>query len=150
FLISIVRLLAATPEANLRFKLTPRHTSPSNVQLVFTLTNHDEQPIAVLNWLTPLEGILGIIFDVRCDGRELPYKGPMVKREPPSHADFVTTPGKGTVEAVVNLSEVYEFPTPGNCQVRFSGRLLEVRSPNGEVKRDVGIDGESISFLLRI
>src|SRR4051794_18394450 len=59
--------MAAPLEAKLRYSLAPK-LAPNKVQLVFTLQNESAEPIQVLKWRTPLEGILGPILDVRCNG----------------------------------------------------------------------------------
>src|SRR5262249_19074326 len=124
----------------------------NRVDIAFTLQNQSEEPVQVLKWRTPLEGVKGAIFDVRCDGRELRDQGPSIKRGSPTSADYVTLAGRSNVTATVNLSETYQFPATGSCQVRFSGTVLEVRGSGAaastEVLRNVSVEGEPVTFQL--
>lgn len=151
FLIGSAPVMAAPLDAQLTFSLSSQ-PSPNSVRLVFTLVNQADKPVRVLKWQTPLEGILGRIFQVRCDGRELIYNGPLIKRGPPTAEDYVTIPAKGSLETVVNLSEAYDFPASGSCEVRFNGVALEVLSADArlpqEMLRNVRMSGEPLSFFL--
>ena len=103
------------------------------VELVFRLSNPTSQPLYVLNWHTPLEGLLNDIFTVTRDGIELPYQGEMVKRAPPDASDYVLLAPGATVEARVELSEAYDFKPPGTYQIEFHGPLMDVASKKAEV-----------------
>ena len=143
--------MAAPLEAKLRFSLAPKPAA-NKVQLVFTLQNESDEAIQVLKWRTPLEGVLGPIFEVQCDGKNLKYRGPMIKRGAPTDIDFVTIAGKGSAAATIDLSQSYDFPAAGSCQVQFNGTVLEVRgsgaNTRGEILHNVRAEGDPVTFRL--
>ncbi|HYO59200.1 protease [Archangium sp.] len=105
------------------------------VELRFQLTNRTAQPLYVLTWRTPLEGLLGNDFLVTRDGAEILYQGRMVKRGNPRAEDYVTlTPG-ASVDAKVELSLAYEMKQPGRYRIEFRGPLMDVAQKQSEVPR---------------
>jgi peptidyl-Lys metalloendopeptidase len=108
------------------------------VELLFRLGNPTSQPLYVLNWHTPLEGLLNNIFSVTRDGAELPYRGEMVKRAPPRASDYVLLAPGASVEARVELSRAYDFKQPGTYRIEFQGPLMDVTSKKTEVPHPWG------------
>lgn len=93
-------------------------TEPA-VPLGFTLRNDSAWPVTVLGRQTPLEGILGNLFAVTLAGRQLEYRGPMVKRGPPGVDEFVTIASGLDEHATVDLAAGYDLSSPGRYRVRF-------------------------------
>ena len=110
-----------------RLEAAPRAVGGASVN--FTLTNRGSQPVSVLKWHTPLEGIRNDIFQILHEGKPVPYVGPMVKRGQPTAEDFVTLAPGETVSAVVDLGAVYAFPEPGQYEVRYDPKLLDAGRP---------------------
>ena len=103
------------------------------VEVVFRLTNPTSKPLYVLDWHTPLEGLLNNIFVITRDGTELDYSGPMLKRANPGADDYVAVEPGATVEGKVNAALAYDFTQPGRYQIAFRGQLMDVASEKGEV-----------------
>jgi hypothetical protein len=98
----------------------------SPVSLRFELHNQADQPVYVLSWYTPLEGIAGDIFLVTRDGEELSYQGMMVKRGDPDEESYISIePGK-SASAEVELTTGYDLSVPGSYQVQFTNGLQDV------------------------
>src|SRR5262245_2973985 len=101
-LLTLAALLGATPSADLTCTLA--RSSPRGAPLVleFTLTNRGDRPLAVLDWNTPLEGMVGDAFVIRLDGGDaLPYRGPLIKRGDPEREEYVeVAPGKAATASV--------------------------------------------------
>lgn len=104
-------------------------TAPASVQLVepvvpvgFTLRNEGSAAITVLRRQTPLEGILGDLFEVTFEGRRLDYRGRMVKRGPPTADEFVTIAPGSLTHATFDLGEGYDLSSRGRYRVRFVAR----------------------------
>ncbi|HYH96441.1 protease [Hyalangium sp.] len=108
------------------------------VELVFRLSNLTPQPLFVLSWHTPLEGLLNDIFHVTRDGTELPYTGEMMKRGPPAASAYVTLAPGSSAEAQVELSQAYDFKQPGKYRIEFRGPLKDVTTKRAEVPHPPG------------
>ena len=111
------------------------------VEVVFRLSNPTSKPLHVLDWHTPLEGLLNDIFQVTRDGAEQPYQGPMMKRAAPQADDYVTLAPGASVEGRVDVSLGYEMRQPGRYTIAFRGRLMDVATrredaphPQGEFR----------------
>jgi peptidyl-Lys metalloendopeptidase len=124
-------------EVKLKTTLTaqPSYQVGGPVQLGFTLENLSAEPVWVLVWYTPLEGLLGNIFHVSRDGAELRYLGPLVKRgDPGADAYRRIEPGK-SLAAEVDLAQAYDLSVPGEYRVEFVGRLADVAHAGESVPR---------------
>jgi peptidyl-Lys metalloendopeptidase len=99
------------------------------VRLKFTLTNHSPEGLYVLNWYTPLEGILGEIFRVERDGQAIPYEGPLVMRGDPLPENYVLLEPGASVSAEVDLATAYDFSQEGEYTIEFlSPRISHLTS----------------------
>ncbi|RKH38555.1 protease, partial [Corallococcus llansteffanensis] len=108
------------------------------VEVLFQLTNRSAQAVYVLPWQTPLEGILGTVFDITRDGEEVSYQGPMVKRRAPSESSYVTIAPGATVENRVEVTQAYDFQKPGTYRITFRNELMDVTSRKEDVPRPGG------------
>jgi peptidyl-Lys metalloendopeptidase len=117
-----------TPNISLGCTLEMDETYPAgeSVTLLFKLHNQTDQPVTILNWYTPLEGMVGDIFQVTRDEEELPYQGMLVKRGDPTREEYTTIkPGK-SASAEVDLGMGYDMTTPGFYQVHFTAGLRDI------------------------
>lgn len=105
------------------------------VQIRFTLRNTTDAPIQALRWNTPLEGWKGTILQLKFQGFDRPYQGPMFKRGEPGREEYVEIPAGKSVSAVVDLSQVYEMKDPGPYQVKVTGSLQDVVTGNEPAPR---------------
>ncbi len=105
------------------------------ITINFTLENLLDENLWVLKWYTPLEGMRGEIFQVKCDGKEIPYEGMMVKRGDPDRDSYIHIVPRGSVSEVVDLSGVYNIPVSNECQVEFKGRIYDVLSNEDKLPR---------------
>jgi len=124
-------------EVKLKATLTaqPSYKVSGPVQVGFTLENLSAEPLWVLVWNTPLEGLWGNAFRVSRDGTELRYRGPMVKRGDPGADDYRRIePGK-PLTAEVDLAKAYDLSAPGEYRVEFVGRLHDVARVGEPVPR---------------
>lgn len=124
------------------------------VELRFTLTNHGAEPLWVLAWYTPLEGMWGDIFVVHLDGERLAYQGPMVKRAAPAREDYVLLRAGESVTEEIDLALGYPLDGSGRLTVAFRGRLLDVARegepvpPADGAERPLEIPGDPIALDL--
>jgi peptidyl-Lys metalloendopeptidase len=126
-------LLAMTVALECRLEAAPA-TGGERAPVRFVLRNAGSAPVAVLDWHTPLEGLLGPIFEVRGEGRVLDYTGPMVKRGDPEADEYVVLgPGESAAETV-DLALAWDLQKAGRYEIRFPGPLRDVTAP-GTVPR---------------
>jgi hypothetical protein len=103
------------------------------VTVEFTLTNVSPEGLYVLTWFTPLEGLAGDIFGVQRDREEVPYRGKLVKRGPPTSEDYVWIDAGGSISAEVDLAQGYDFARAGQYTVQFrSPRLSHIAQTPGD------------------
>ena len=141
-------------EASLRFRRTARETYSAGepVPIGFSLENLSGEPVQVLEWYTPLEGIWGSIFRVTRDGQEVRYQGPMAKRGDPDRDDYVLVRPGTPVSAEVDLSRGWDLSVPGTYRVEFTGRIHDVvRGEKGaprprDAHRGVDAQGDPVTF----
>jgi len=110
-------------------------TAGQPAELVFRLRNPTAQPLYVLNWHTPLEGLLSNCLKVTRDGVELPYQGPMFKRGDPDADSYVTLAPGASAEQKIEASLAYDFSQPGTYRIEFRGPLMDVATQQAEVPR---------------
>jgi hypothetical protein len=148
---------------NYELRAEDRYLKGNPVIINFTLHNLTNEHLWVLRWYTPLEGIKGKIFHVVCDGKEIPYDGPMVKRGDPTKNEYTPIDPGRSVSSKVDLSSVYELPLSQECVVQFKN--VQYKSPmeskihdfstssdlipkKKEQFKEVTISGNSVTFRL--
>ncbi len=121
--------------ASLRCELSvaPRLEAGEPVMVTFRLTNSTAQPLSVLTWHTPLEGLLSSCLEVTRAGAEIPYQGPMLKRGDPDAEDYVTLAPGASVEETIEAQLAYDFSQPGTYRIAFPGPLMDVAMRQAEV-----------------
>jgi hypothetical protein len=138
-----------------RLQAQKRYDHSLPIKLGFSIENLSASDLWILKWYTPLEGIKNNIFEVVCDGVEIPYEGRMVKRGTPERDDYLRLGARSTEHVEVDLAEAYSFPAAKECRVRFKGRIHDVVSEARQVPRAMAdhspadIDGDSVVFELR-
>jgi len=89
------------------------------VKLHFALINKTDQPLYVLNWYTPFEGIPGDIFRVTWNGQVIPYMGILEGRGDPSPGSYILIGPEDAVFIELNLSEFYDLSQPGTYEIAY-------------------------------
>jgi hypothetical protein len=89
------------------------------LEVTFTITNHTDQAVYLLNWYTPLEGVFGDIFQVTYEGQILSYLGPQVMRVEPLADQYIFLSAGESKTAVVDLSTSYDFSRLGRYTIKF-------------------------------
>jgi hypothetical protein len=115
--------------------VSPRVRVGEPVELTFRLRNPTAQPLYVLNWHTPLEGLLSNCLKVTRAGVEIPYQGPMFKRGDPDADSYVTLAAGASAEEKIEASLAYDFSQPGTYRIEFRGPLMDVATQQAEVPR---------------
>ncbi|MDY7230556.1 protease [Hyalangium rubrum] len=128
---------APTPEAapmavtlECEMSVAPRLRVGEPVELKFKLRNATSEPLSVLTWQTPLEGLFNKYLKVTRDGAEVSFSGPTMKRGDPGADAYVTLEPGAAKEATVEISLAYDFTQPGNYRIEFRNHLMDV-APKG-------------------
>ncbi|MBN9686518.1 MULTISPECIES: protease [unclassified Corallococcus] len=127
-----------TPKLECALSVQPKAKAGEPIEVLFKLTNRSESPVWVLKWQTPLEGILGTVFQITRDGEELPYQGPMVKRAAPSADSYAAIAPGATVENTVEVTQAWDFKKPGTYRITFRDALMDVATRKEDVPRAGG------------
>jgi peptidyl-Lys metalloendopeptidase len=143
-----------TQTHSLKYQLSANNSyvAGTPVRINFTIENLLDEDLWILKWYTPLEGIRGEIFQVNCDGKEIPYEGMMAKRGDPDRDSYMHIVPRGSVSEVVDLSGAYNIPVSNECQVEFKGRIFDVLSSEDKLPRrsdehqGMDITGNKVAF----
>ena len=112
-------------------------TSTQPAELVFALTNEGEDVVHVLAWQTPFEGVRAPMFDVRRDGVEVEYRGPMLKRAAPGKEAYFELQPAQRKEATIDLAAGWDVATPGEYTIEYVAELFDVASGSATVPRSL-------------
>lgn len=109
-----------------------------SVLVKVTITNTGKQPINILRWYTPLDGVKEDLFAVTLDGRGVEYIGPHYKRAAPSAADYVTLNGGETIASTIDLAGYYDLSMTGYYQVAYNAEAYDIfsRTPKFSAEED--------------
>ncbi|MBZ4334264.1 protease [Corallococcus sp. AS-1-12] len=127
-----------TPKLECALSVPPKAKPGEPIEVLFKLTNRSESPVWVLKWQTPLEGILGTVFEVTRDGEEVPYQGPMVKRAAPNADSYTAIAPGASVENTVEVTQAWDFKKPGTYRITFRDALMDVATRKEDVPRPGG------------
>lgn len=140
------------PEVLLTTGLTVERTEfkgDEPLAIQWSLTNDASEPVYVLRWHTPLDGLEANIFAVTRDGKPVPYVGKLIKRPAPGPEDFLKLEPGETVTATVDISAAYDMTETGNYTVRFrQERLVVKETPDGPELRATTTAAPEVSFFL--
>lgn len=126
---------AHPPALRCELRAEPTYAVGAPVTLRFALVNGGAAPLQVLRWYTPLEGVLGDIFEVRRDGRPASYVGPQVKRADPTAEEYLRLAPGERRETGFDLAWSYEVRGAGAYEVRFARGLADVAGEGEPVPR---------------
>ena len=101
-------------------------SAEQQAELTFTLVNAGTQPVQVLNWQTPFEGIRAPMLTITRDGTAVDYRGMMVKRGAPTRDSYLGLQPGERRQATVDLSEGWDVAAPGTYSVEYTGELFDV------------------------
>jgi peptidyl-Lys metalloendopeptidase len=94
-----------------------------DVAVTVTFTNVSSEPVRLLNWVIPSEGIQEGLFEVTRNGEPVEYIGPHIKRVAPGAEDFITLAPGQSVSGTAPVSGLYDLSESGSYTVRFAAEL---------------------------
>jgi peptidyl-Lys metalloendopeptidase len=110
-----------------------RHAACDDIAMTFSMTNTTGQPVQVLRWLTPLQGISGDILQVQRDGEAVPYVGRVYKWAAPTAADFIVINPGETRSVTFDPSAVYDMSVTGQYTVRYRAFVQDPGVDDGQL-----------------
>lgn len=119
---------------------------PVNARLL--LTNSTANPISVLQYHTPFEGILGPVFIVTFKGKQLIYQGPLVKRGPPQDEDWLEVGTGDSLSAEVDIGGAWELGSAGDYGLKLSAPITYRVAGNDELRQLAAGACGSVEFTI--
>ena len=106
---------------SIQCKLEVDQANPAGepVLLHLTLSNTSGQALEVLQYHTPFEGVLGDLFEIQYADESLTYRGPLVKRGPPTDEDWLLLESGGVLTAEVDISKAWDLSRAGEYTLRL-------------------------------
>jgi peptidyl-Lys metalloendopeptidase len=101
-----------------------------------SITNTGKQPISILRWYTPVDGVKADLFAVTLDGNPVEYLGPQYKRPAPSAADYLTLNSGETIQTIIDLAGYYDLSTTGFYQVSYNAEAFDIFSKTPRFSAD--------------
>ena len=114
-------------------------------ELTFALTNSSRQPVQVLIWQTPFEGVRNPMLTIKRGAAEVEYRGMMVKRGPPRADSYLALRPGERREARIDLATGWDVSAPGSYTIEYTSELLDVVIGNGPAPRSSG-EMESVAL----
>jgi len=93
------------------------------ITVEFEIANHTDDDISFLPWGLPIEGFWSRLYTVTKDGKNIPYQGPLIKREAPSADEYIVIAKGSTLKQSLDLSQAYELSQSGRYSVSYEGHI---------------------------
>jgi hypothetical protein len=120
----------------------------AEVLVTFSLKNQSETTFEVLQYHTPLEDLIGPVFEVRFEDEVLSYQGPMVKRMPPTDEDWLQLKPGGHLTNELDISLAWGLDRKGKYSLSLS-RDVSYRHTGGSDVLSMPADNcPSVSFQI--
>lgn len=113
----------------------PTYRLGEPVEVLFRLKNTGTQPLWVLRWNTPFEGLIGDCFEIFRDDEVVFFQGKMIKRAMPEAWEYIVIPPGESKEASVDLRAAYLVDQKGRYHLAFDTALFDVTDDESLVPR---------------
>lgn len=95
------------------------------VTIKFLVKNNTKTNLKFCYWQTPLEKYFTAnFFEIEYKGKNLPYKGMMVKRNPPEKDDFFQLKPNEVISQEIKLNSGYDLSKAGKYNIKFLGSMI--------------------------
>ena len=121
----------------------------AEVLVAFRLENRTEKNLEVLRYHTPLEDLIGPVFEVRYEGNILPYRGPMVKRSPPTDEDWLELNPDHSLANELDISLAWELDRKGSYSLRLNQDVSYRESGKPDVQSMPAADCPEVAFQIK-
>jgi len=113
-----------------------------------SINNPTSENIEVLQYFTPLEGILGEVFTVEFQGEPLDYLGPMVKRKPPTEEDWLPINANETLTAKIDISPYWDMSEAGEYTLNLTSDFSYRSESQEEPATLAAAECDSVQFSI--
>jgi peptidyl-Lys metalloendopeptidase len=120
--------------------------SSQDVFVIVTISNPTAEPVKVLKWFTPVQGVEESLFVITRDGQPVAYTGPLIKRPAATSQDYLSLKSGESISSTVNLAEYYDLSQSGQYEISYgvASFLLYNEKGNAFQARDV-LTSEKVS-----
>lgn len=105
--------------------------SSQDVFVTVTISNPTNEPVKVLKWFTPIDGVEEPLFAVTRDGQPVEYLGPHYKRPAAAEKDYLTLNSGESISSTVNLGEYYDLSLSGQYEITYAVASFHLYSEKG-------------------
>lgn len=95
-------------------------SSSQDVLVKVAISNPTNHTVKVLKWFTPVDGVEESLFAVMRNGEPVAYMGAHYKRPAATGSDYISLRSGESINAVVNLSQYYDFSQSGNYEISYA------------------------------
>lgn len=121
------------PALKCELQLQKSYPQGGEVLVNFSLSNHSESEFEVLQYHTPLEDLIGPVFEVRFGDELLSYRGPMVKRAPPTDEDWLRLLPGAVLSNELDISRAWDLTRKGQYSLSLSQDVSYRKTGSTEV-----------------
>lgn len=122
-----------------------------DVFVTVTISNPTKNPVKVLKWFTPVDGVEEPLFVVTRDGQPVAYVGPLYKRPAVTNQDYISLKAGESISSTVNLGDYYDLSGSGQYEISYGvasfqlydekGNAFKSRDVLSSEKLSVGVEG---------
>ena len=94
------------------------------INIICKIYNSSLESQSFCKYHTPFEGVQNRIFTLIKDGKNIPYKGKLIKRLVPIKKDYVDLQSKGTISCTVDISSSYDLSKKGEYFINYKGSQI--------------------------
>jgi len=107
-------------------RITSEESYPANksVDLRITLTNISNDPVRLLNYYTPVNGIEEDILSISLAEKLIDHIGPIYKRAAPDNSEYITLNPGASISGTVSLDGNYDIAVSGRYAIRYNTVML--------------------------
>jgi peptidyl-Lys metalloendopeptidase len=120
---------------------------PQRIEIEFVMANTSKEPVQVLRWQTPIDGIEHDLFRVMRNGSPVTYTGILAKRPEPIAEDYIVIKPGEKISVAFDPSVAYDMTVRGEYTIQYHAVLDRVRRTKAGVER-FAVDVRSNSVLL--
>lgn len=130
----VTTVAGAAPKGGASVTLSVEQSAFDSSQDVFvtvTISNPTNQPIQVLKWFTPVDGVEDPLFAVTRDGQPVAYTGRLYKRPAATEQDYISLKSGESISSSVNLGDYYDLSESGKYEISYAVASFHLYSEKG-------------------
>ncbi|MFT6964214.1 MAG: hypothetical protein ACJAWV_003955 [Flammeovirgaceae bacterium] len=106
-----------------------------NISLYFEVKNNTKQTHSFCFWHTPFDNFTSDFLKINSNGKRINYIGKIVKRMPPTKADYIKLkPGESSKKVKIIINEGYQIVEKGTYKISFQGGYASTIENSNEIQ----------------